>query len=85
MPRLLTFPRQLLSAAALVLLAAAPAQAQEVEAHMAIPFYNTAHAVQGLYGKWYAPQSRRRCSPHSHCGRRCRRTARPMPQATPGR
>lgn len=58
MPRLLTFPRQLLSAAALVLLVAAPAQAQEVEAHMAIPFYNTAHAVQGLYGKWYAPQSK---------------------------
>lgn len=58
MSSLLKFHRQLLSAAALALLAAAPLRAQEVEANMAIPFYNTAHAVQGLYGKWYAPQSK---------------------------
>lgn len=58
MPCLPTIPRQLLCAAALALLAAAPLQAQEVQAHMAIPFYNTAHAVQGLYGQWYAPQAR---------------------------
>lgn len=57
MSRLLTLPRQFLSAAVLALLAAAPAQAQEVDANLAIPFYNTAHAVQGLYGKWYAPQA----------------------------
>lgn len=57
MSRLLTLPRQLLSAAVLALLAAAPVQAQEVDANLAIPFYNTAHAVQGLYGKWYAPQA----------------------------
>lgn len=60
MPRLLNFPRQLLSAAALALLAAAalPSRAQEVDANLAIPFYNTAHAVQGLYGQWYAPQAK---------------------------
>jgi uncharacterized protein len=40
-------PRQTLCAAALALLATTPAQAQDVEANMAIPFYNTAHAVQG--------------------------------------
>jgi predicted lipoprotein len=50
--------RQTLCAAALALLAAAPVQAQEVEANMAIPFYNTAHAVQGLYGQWFSPQAR---------------------------
>ncbi|EZP48604.1 imelysin family protein [Delftia sp. RIT313] len=51
-------PRQILCAAALALLAAAPVHAQEVDANMAIPFYNTAHAVQGLYGQWFAPQAK---------------------------
>lgn len=51
-------PRQLLCAAALALLAAAPVHAQEVDANMAIPFYNTAHAVQGLYGQWFSPQAK---------------------------
>lgn len=51
-------PRQTLCAAALALLATTPAQAQEVEANMAIPFYNTAHAVQGLYGQWFSPQAK---------------------------
>ncbi|HBK00379.1 MAG TPA: peptidase M75, partial [Delftia acidovorans] len=47
-----------LCAAALALLAAAPVHAQEVDANMAIPFYNTAHAVQGLYGQWFSPQAK---------------------------
>lgn len=51
-------PRQILCAAALALLAAAPVHAQEVDANMAIPFYNTAHAVQGLYGQWFSPQAK---------------------------
>lgn len=51
-------PRQILCAAALALLAAAPLHAQEVDANMAIPFYNTAHAVQGLYGQWFSPQAK---------------------------
>ena len=51
-------PRQILCAAALAMLAAAPVHAQEVDANMAIPFYNTAHAVQGLYGQWFSPQAK---------------------------
>ena len=51
-------PRQILCAAALALLAAAPVHAQDVDANMAIPFYNTAHAVQGLYGQWFSPQAK---------------------------
>ncbi|WP_202759547.1 imelysin family protein [Delftia acidovorans] len=51
-------PRQILCAAALALLTAAPVHAQEVDANMAIPFYNTAHAVQGLYGQWFSPQAK---------------------------
>ncbi|WP_027016279.1 imelysin family protein [Comamonas composti] len=47
--------RQALPAAALSLLAATWAQAQDVPANMAIPFYNTTHAVHGLYAKWFAP------------------------------
>ncbi|MDR0224906.1 MAG: imelysin family protein [Burkholderiaceae bacterium] len=56
MPSLSKFHRPVL-AAALALLAATPALSQEVDANMAIPFYNTAHAVQGLYGQWFAPRA----------------------------
>ncbi|GAB2486245.1 hypothetical protein GCM10027082_41500 [Comamonas humi] len=57
MPSLSLFPRQLLAATALALLAAAPARAQDVAAGVAIPFYSTTHAVQGLYGHWFSPRA----------------------------
>lgn len=39
------------------LLLASAAQAQDVAANVAIPFYTSTHAVQGLYGHWFKPQA----------------------------
>lgn len=54
--------KRLVVAIAPMLLAIAPtpsAQAQDVAPNVAIPFYTSAHATQGVYGSWYAPQSER--------------------------
>lgn len=57
MPACPTIPRRSLCLAALSLLAARPSLAQDAPADVAIPFYNTTHAVQALYSKWFLPQS----------------------------
>ena len=48
-----SMPGSLLTALCL----ATSALAQDVAPNVAIPFYTSAQAAQGLYGQWYAPQS----------------------------